>query len=146
MKDLQLSGGDLLVGSRGFATVTGAPYLRQRIALALGEPYGDDPYHPQWGSTIPAMIGAPLLAGTPDLVTSEAARVLQQLMDAQQQQTVSAVLSGTRSQLTAADVIASVDSVSAGQSADPETVQLAIALTTQAGTQIQVSRTVTAGA
>lgn len=146
MKDLQLSGGDLVIGSRGYQTVSGGAYLRQRIALALGEPYGDDPYHPQWGSTLPAMIGSPIRGGTETLITSEAARVLQQLMDAQQQQIIGWTLGGTRAQLTAADVIASVDSVSAAQSPDPGTVQLSVVLTTQAGAQIQVARTVTAGA
>ena len=146
MKDLQLIGGDLVTGSRGYLTVSGAPYLRQRIALAFGEPYGDDPYHPQWGSTLPSMIGSPIEGGTTALVTSEAARVLQQLMDAQQQQITGSVLNGTRSQLSAADVIASVNSVNAVASGDPDTIVLLISLTTQAGTQIQVARTVTASA
>lgn len=142
MRDLQLTNGDLVLAGRGFATVTGSAYLRQRIALALGEPYGSDIYHPQWGSTLSAMLGAPLEPGTPALVSSEASRVLQQLIDAQGQQVTSSSLRGVRSQLSAADVIASVDSIQAAQGADPDVVQLSIALTTKAGTQVAVARTV----
>lgn len=145
MKDLQLVGGDLLPAGRGFATVTGAAYLRQRVATALGEPYGDDPYHPTWGSTLPSMFGTPQSPDTPTLVSSEVARVLDQLIAAQQQQITQSTLTGSRSQLAAADVIATVDSVNAAVAARPDTIAVQIALTTQAGQQLVISRTVSSG-
>ena len=141
MRDLQLSGGDLVVAARGFATVTGAPYLQQRIALALGEPYGGDPYNPSWGSTLPSMLGSPSDPGTPALVSSEISRVMQVLVAAQQTLMAGNAMSGTRSQLSADDVIASVDSVSAQVSADPQAIRAAVSLTTMAGTQTTVTRT-----
>jgi phage baseplate assembly protein W len=145
VKDLQLVGGDLLPGGRGFATVTGAAYLRQRVATALAEPYGDDPYHPTWGSTLHAMLGAPQVGDTSTLVSSEVARVLEQLMAAQRVQITQSVLNGVRSQLSAGDVIASVDSVDASVAARPDTIGVQIALTTQAGQQLAISRTVSGG-
>jgi phage baseplate assembly protein W len=143
LKDLQLAGGDLLPAGRGFATVTGAAYIRQRVATALAEPYGNDPYNPTWGSTLPSFLGTPQAADTATLVSAETARVVQQLSAAQQVQVAASGAAGTRSALNASDVIASVDSVTAAVGARPDTVGVSIALTTLAGQQIQISRTVT---
>ena len=142
MKDLQLSGGDLLPAGRGFATVDGGAYIRQRVATALAEPYGNDPYNPTWGSTLPSFLGTPQAGDTPTLVAAETSRVIQQLMAAQQVQITNAQLNGTKSQLDASDVIASVDSVTAAVAGRPDTVQVNVALTTTAGAQLQITRTV----
>lgn len=142
IKDLQLVGGDLFASGRGFATVTGAAYVRQRVATALAEPYGSDPYHPDWGSALDGYLGTPQDSGTPALVSSEVSRVLAQLVAAQQLTITAASLAGTRSRLAAADVIASVDSVTAGTGARPDSIQVSVALTTQGGQQLQVARTV----
>jgi phage baseplate assembly protein W len=45
--------------------------------LALAEPYGDDRFHPQWGSVLPNYVGTPIGADTEMLVRSEVARVIQ---------------------------------------------------------------------
>ncbi len=142
MKDLQIAGGDLVISGRGLATVTGADYLRQRVALALAEPYGSDPFHADWGSALRGYLGSPQVAGTDAAIASEVSRVLSQLMAAQQLMITSSAMSGTRSQLGAADVIASVDSVGASAGSRPDAVMVAVALTTQGGQQIQVNRTV----
>lgn len=143
IKDLQLVGGDLLASGRGFATVTGTDYVRQRVATALSEPYGSDPYHPDWGSALLGYIGAPQTPGTPALITSEVSRVLAALIAAQQLMITSSAMQGTRSQLAAADTIAAVDSVQAGAGSRPDAIAVAVALTTQGGQQLQVVRTVT---
>lgn len=142
MRDLQLAGGDLVASGRGFGTVTGADYVRQRVATALSEPYGSDPYHPEWGSALHGYLGAPQDAGTPALLTSEVSRVLAQLVAAQQLLITASAMTGTRSQLAAADVIASVDSVNAFAGSRPDAIAVAVALTTQGGQQLQVTRTV----
>jgi hypothetical protein len=143
MRDLQLAGGDLVLSGGDFGTVNGAAYIRQRIATALAEPYGDDPFQPTWGSTLNSYLGAPITAGTSALVASEVSRVLSQLIAAQQRMIISWSLTGTRAQLAAADTIASVQSVNATVDADPETIDVAIVLTTQAGQSIGITRTVT---
>lgn len=144
IKDLQLAGGDLLASGRGFATVTGADYVRQRVATALSEPYGSDPYHPDWGSALSGYLGIPQDTGTDALITSEVSRVLAALIAAQQLMITSSAMSGTRSILAAADTIASVDSVSAGAGARPDAVTVVVSLTTQGAQQVQVARTVSA--
>lgn len=144
MRDLQLAGGDLLASGRGFATVTGADYVRQRVATALAEPYGSDPYHPEWGSALHGYLGGPQDAGTPAMIASEVSRVLQQLIAAQQLMITASAMAGTRSQLASADTIASVDSVNASQGTRPDAVSVAVSLTTQGGQRLQVLRTVSA--
>jgi len=142
LKDLQLVGGDLFASGRGFGTVTGVAYVRQRVATALGEPYGFDPYHPTWGSALLGYLGSPQNSGADALVSSEVSRVLAQLIAAQQQMITSSSLSGTRSQLAADDVIATVNSVSASSGDRPDAVAVAVSLTTVGGQQLQVTRTV----
>lgn len=147
IKDLQLAGGDLIASGRGFATVTGREYVRQRMATALAEPYGSDPYHPDWGSALRSYLGAPQDPGTPAMISSEVSRVLAQLIAAQQLMITSSSLTGTRSQLAAADVIATVNAVNAvqgdaGAGMNPDTIYVALSVTTQGGEMLQVSRTV----
>jgi hypothetical protein len=141
MKDLQLVGGDLFALGRGFATVTGTDYVRQRVATALAEPYGSDPYHPEWGSGLNSYLGGPVTDGVSALIQAEASRVLGQLVAAQQQILRTAALAGTRSQLNAADVIATVDKVSAAPGPQPATVMLSVSLTTRGGPQLAINRT-----
>jgi hypothetical protein len=142
VQDLQLSSGDLVVAGRGFGTVAGTAYLRQRIAMALQVPYGSDPFNPLWGSTLPLMIGQPQTTDVTSLISSEVSRVLQQIIDQQQQVATNNALTGSVTPYDSSDVIASVDSVSAVQSAaDPETIQVTVSLTTYAGQSITLSRT-----
>lgn len=142
MKDLQLTGGDLVASGRGFATVTGADYVRQRVACALSEPYGSDPYNPAWGSALTGWLGSPQTSSTRAMVASEAQRVLASLMAAQQLMLKSAALAQTRSQLNSAEVIARVDGVTASAGTRPDAVQVTVTLTTMGGQQVTASRTV----
>jgi phage baseplate assembly protein W len=142
VKDLQIVGGDLLSSGRGLATVTGAEYVRQRVATALSEPYGSDPFNPTWGSALPGYLGSPQGAGTEAMITSEVSRVLAALIAAQQLLITSSAMTGTRSQLAASDVIASVNGVSAAQGSRPDAIAVSVALTTQGGQLLQVTRTV----
>lgn len=120
----------------------GADYVRQRVATALSEPYGSDPYHPSWGSALTGWLGTPQNDSTQGLVAAEAQRVLNVLMAAQQLALKTASLTNTRSQLNSDDVIASVKSVTASRGSRPDAVQVTVTLTTLGGTQVQASRTV----
>jgi hypothetical protein len=144
MKDLQISGGDLILTGGDLGTVTGAAYIRQRIATALAEPYGSDPFHPTWGSVLSSWIGTPITAGTDALVSSEVGRVLAVLIAAQRAMMTTWALTGTKAQLAAADTIASVDAIDATADPDPEAIDVLIQLTTGGGQQLAVGRTITA--
>lgn len=145
MKDLRIAGGDLALSGGDLSLVDGAGYIRQRIGSALAEPYGTDPFHPDWGSTLTSYLGTPIVAGTDALVASEVSRVLAQVIAAQQAMITSWALTGSKAQLNAADTIASVQSVSAAVDFDPEVIGVRIALLTYGGQQLIVTRTVAAG-
>lgn len=59
MKDLSIVNGDLVPGKGGYEVVTGMPKVRQDLTHALVEPFGNDRFHPGWGSLLPRMIGRP---------------------------------------------------------------------------------------
>jgi phage baseplate assembly protein W len=140
MKTLALRGGDLVVGPAGHQTITGTPKIRQDLALALGEPYGNDRFHPTWGSVLPNYVGTPL---TPDLemmVRAEVARVIAQYIAIQQDEVVADSLGGVRSRYTTDDVISQVTAITATVNAD--TIRVAVSLTTRSQQQVTLTRTV----
>ena len=57
MKALRLEGGDLVVGAGGFETLSGPTKVAQDLRLALGEPMGNDRFHPGFGSVLDTFIG-----------------------------------------------------------------------------------------
>lgn len=144
MRDLRISGGDLILAGGGLALVDGTAYVRQRIGTALAEPYGTDPFQPAWGSTLTSYLGTPIRPGTDALVASEVARVLAQIIAAQRFMITSWALTGSKAQLNAADTIASVQSVDASVDVDPEVIDVRVALLTYGGQQLIVSRSVAA--
>jgi hypothetical protein len=140
MKTLALVGGDLALGDGGYRTLTGAARIRQDLALALAEPYGQDTYHPEFGSVLAAHIGEPLTPELELLVRSEVVRVVQQYVDSQQAQIAADALSGSRSRFSFQDVVQSVQSISTDIQYD--TIKVSIALKTQSGGTVRVLRTV----
>lgn len=145
MKDLRIAGGDLALSGGDLSLADGTAYIRQRIGTALAEPYGSDPFHPNWGSTLTSYLGTPIRPGTDALVASEVSRVLATIIAAQQAMITSWVLTGAKAQLNAADTIAAVQSVSAAVDFDPEVIGVRIVLLTYGGQQLIVNRTVAAG-
>lgn len=141
MKTLALQGGDLVVGPGGHKTITGSAKVRQDLALALGEPYGQDRFHPNWGSVLTDYVGRPVNSDTELLVRSEAARVVQMYIDVQRVEIVEDALAGRRSRFTTADVVARLDDVNTVIQFD--TIRILLSLVTQAQENLTVSRTVT---
>jgi len=141
VKTLALQGGDLVVGPGGHKTITGSAKVRQDLALALGEPYGQDRFHPNWGSVLTDYVGRPVNSDTELLVRSEAARVVQMYIDVQRVEIVEDALAGRRSRFTTADVVARLDDVNTVIQFD--TIRILLSLVTQAQENLTVSRTVT---
>lgn len=141
MKTLALSGGDLVIdSSHGYQTLTGAAKIRQDLSLALIEPYGDDPYHAQWGSLLQSYIGTPLTSDLELLVEQEARRVVTQYMNMQQANISQATTNGTPVGYTTADVVVGITSISGVINFD--ILQLQISLVTAAGQNVDITRTV----
>lgn len=140
VETLALSGGDLVIGPGGLQTLSGAAKIRQDIALALGEGYGNDPYHAGWGSVLPQYVGHPVTDDTPMLVQAEVTRILQQYMTGQQQQLATAAANQQRHTISTSEIIQTVNSVDVTVQYD--SIRVIISLTTMAGQTLQISRTV----
>lgn len=140
MKTLMLQGGDLVVGAQGHRTITGSAKIRQDLALALAEPYGNDRFHPTWGSVLPHYVGTPITADTELLVRSEAQRVVQVYIDIQRNEIVNDALATRRSRFTTADVVARLDDIETRIAFDA--IRVKLHLVTQSQEELTVSRTV----
>lgn len=141
MKTLALSGGDLVINaSHGYQTLTGPPKIRQDLALALIEPLGDDPYHPNWGSLLNKYIGQPLTGDLELLVEQEARRIVTQYMNTQSQAISTSQTNGTPIGYTTSDVVVGITSINGIINYD--TIQLTISLVTAAGQGVDITRTV----
>ncbi|WP_145911441.1 hypothetical protein [Kitasatospora viridis] len=128
------------MGEGGYGMLTGASRIRQDLALALAEPYGNDQYHPTWGSVLSSYIGQPLDAELELLVRSEVVRVLQQYVDGQAADLATDALSGARSRYDYGDVVSQIVSITTIPSFD--TVVVAVELKTRAGAMVKIARTV----
>jgi phage baseplate assembly protein W len=140
MKTLALANGDLVVAPGGHTTLTAAAKIRQDMALALGEPLGNDRFHPEWGSVLPTYIGQPMDAETEMQVQSEVARIVEQQMAVQQRDIAQDSLKGRASRYDAADIIVGIEKLTVSVRYD--TILVTVALVTQAGVRINIKRTV----
>lgn len=140
MKTLQLRNGDFVLGQGGYSTVTGTAKIRQDLALALGEPLGDDRFHTDWGSVLPSYVGQPITSETQMLVQAECARVIQQYIDAQRTGILNDVLNGNRTRYTTDDVVVQVTGIDAN--ADLDSLRVKLSLLTQASQNVTITRTV----
>lgn len=140
MKTLALADGDLVVTPHGHATVSGSDKIKTELGLALSEPYGDDRFHPSWGSYLPSYIGQPMDQTTQMLVEAEVQRVLSNYIFIQRTEVTADSLASIRSRFSTADVITAVLSVQTTTVLD--TIYVKIVLATQAGETIQITKVV----
>jgi phage baseplate assembly protein W len=140
VKTLLLSGGDLVVGPGGHATVSGSSKVRQDLALALGEDYGHDRYHPEWGSVITRFLGAPITPETEMAVYSEVARVLGTYVALQKAALVRDSLQDQVSRFSLGDVVQEVTDITAKIGID--TIFISVTIRTSSGESVTLNRTV----
>lgn len=140
MKTLALSNGDLVVDSGALKTLDGPAKIRQDVALALGENYGEDPFNTGWGSVLPRYIGEPISDDTPMLIQAEVNRILQQYIASQQARLETASLNNQQHTISTSEIIRTVNSVDV--SVQWDTITVLINLTTMAGQTMTISRMV----
>lgn len=141
MKTLALQSGDLVVtGRSGHKTITGLSKIRQDMALALAEPYGDDRFHPQWGSVLPNYVGMPITADVELLVRSEVARVIQAYIGIQQNEIVNDALNQHRTRYSTADVVAQVTNIETAIAFD--TIRVKVTIRTVSSQTVSITRSI----
>lgn len=138
MQTLALVDGDLVVASGSYLTVSGVPKVRQDLYYALHEPYGEDPYHPRWGSILDRFVGQPLTAASKQSVLNEVSRVVKNYMAVQADKVNSSAANSTRSVLDTSDVVTAIEQVAAQSVGD--TILVGVTLRTMNGSNVTVTR------
>jgi phage baseplate assembly protein W len=123
---LALRDGDLQIAGGSYALHDGAAKTQQDVGLALGEPLGNDRFHPGFGSTLWTFIGLPLSPAALLQVQQEASRVVQNYAAIQYDQIQSQVLQQTASRFSTAEIIGQVSSVDVTGLLDTITIKITI--------------------
>lgn len=139
MKTLALSGGDLVVGPTGHATISGTAKIRQELALHLGETFASDRFHPEMGSVLIDYVGELIDDETEMLVRAEVGRVVQQYIAIQQREVLRDNLAARASRFDSSDVVVGIRDVTAR--VDYDSIRVSVSLLTQSGETVQVNRT-----
>ena len=137
MKTLQLKHGDLVIGTNGYATVDGAMMVAQDLRVALGEPVGNDRFHPGYGSALDSYVGMVLDESARFSVEQEVNRVVGNYTAIQRDRIQKDALVATRSRFSTDDVISEVSAVKVTSSMDA--VQVSIGITTMSGKSALIS-------
>lgn len=128
MKTLQLANGDLVIGSGGFVTVTGAAKVRQDLGVAVREPYGTDRFHPRWGSVLVNYIGQPVGPATDMLVRSEVIRLIKNYIAVQGEQMEFDATTGSKTRFVTSEIIQAINKIEVVQERDRYHVRVSLAL------------------
>ena len=112
MHTLALQDRDLAITpGKGFTLYTGTKRLQQDLTLALGEEYGNDRFHPNWGCVLVRFIGLPINDTLRHEVEAEVSRVVNNYLIAQQEFVRQDLIKQVQSRFTTADLMAEVVSI-----------------------------------
>lgn len=140
MKTLAIENGDLVIGPAGHAVVAGTTKVLQDLRSALGEPYGCDRFHAQWGSLLDSYIGSAVVAETELLIRSEVTRIVRNYVALQAEALRQDALAGNRPRYGTNEVIAQIASINVQQEFDRFHVRISLVMVS--GDQVAVAGTV----
>ena len=126
MKTFAIRGGDLVLSGSRYGMVEGIARAQQQISLALREEYGSDRFHPEWGCTLPAMIGSVIDSATPAEIRSEVTRVVRLFIVRQNELIKQRAAAGRRSVVKPEELIAEISSIRTETNQDQVLVKVVI--------------------
>lgn len=126
MQTLEIREGDLVLVGGALATVSGPARVAQDLRMALGEPIGNDRFHPGYGSRLGEYVGLPLVEATRYEVEQEVGRVVGNYGAVQRDKIQRDTVAGVRSRYQTADVLTEVSSVEVTGSLDTVSVRIGI--------------------
>lgn len=118
MKTLLIRDGDLVLGHGGHETITGVAKVVQDLRMAIGEPLGNDRFHPGWGSRTNDYVGGAVEDGVVFSIRQEISRVVENYIAVQRDKIEADVLRGVRSRFGAGEVISDVQDIAVRQVED----------------------------
>lgn len=140
MKTLALADGDLVVTPAGHKTVSGSAKIQQDLTAALVEPYGNDRFNRDFGSTVRNYVGQALDPEIEMLVEAEVNRVIQAYVVTQRREVLSDNLAQRQSRFDTSDVVRAIRKIDVSLSYD--TVRVSVVLVTLAGDRVTLTNTV----
>lgn len=126
MYGLRLTDGDLQIVGGSYQLCDGATKTQQDVGLALGEPLGNDRFHPGWGSQLFDYIGLILDQATLFEIEQEVARVIANYTQVQYDQIQADALTQSASRFTTAEIIGEVTGIDVSAALDTVTVGISI--------------------
>lgn len=126
MKTFAIRDGDLRVEGGNYAMVEGSKKVFQDLSMAVGEPIGNDRFHPNWGTTLDRYIGGVFNAETELLVRTEIFRVVRNYVEAQQAAMTARSMRGQRSPYSSEEVVRGLGGVQIDQRFDRINVKITI--------------------
>lgn len=139
-KALALENGDLVLGPGGFATIEGERKVFQDLSLAILEPYGNDRFHPRWGSLLDRFVGSTLNDETDLLIRSEVTRIIRNYMAVQQDRYSRDIAAGLKPPISAGEMVSRIDNLTILH--DYDRYHLTVRLMTLAGQPVTLTSTV----
>lgn len=139
MRGLQLVNGDIALGPRGYAEVTGVAKIQQDLTLAVLTPYGSDRFHPTWGSTLESQIGSAQGPLTQSTISSEITRVVQNYMLVQNNTLTMAQTNGYTSPYSNDDLVSGIASLAVSSNYDVVSVACTVATASGGTTTLSTS-------
>lgn len=133
-----LLSGDFALDSGNFLTITGKDKIRQDLALALSEEFGDDRFHPQWGSIIKRYLGQLVNPQLQQLVKAEVLRVVKNYIAVQQADVLADSQVDVMGRFNTSDVVRQVLAVNT--SATRDTINVVLVLETLDRTSVQIRK------
>lgn len=142
MQSLAVRHGDLVVGPGGFVAVEGPAKVHQDLNLAILEPFGNDRFHPRWGSLLDRYVGMTQSEETDLLVRSEITRLVRNYMMVQQDAHQRAVNEGRRPKVAAGEMVQNISGIEVTQNLDR--YRVVVTLLTAAGDTVALTSEVMA--
>lgn len=111
MYTLAISSGDLQISGNGYTLADGAAKTKQDLRMALGEPLGNDRFHPGYGSILRDYIGEMLSADTQFQIQQEISRVVQNYIAVQYDRIQADIAQGLPSRFSTAEIVGEVTGI-----------------------------------
>lgn len=136
MKTLEITNGDLVVGPQGFTTISNVSKTRQDLHLALVEVYGNDRFHPRWGSLLDQFIGRSDIADLEFYIQAEVQRVVSNYVAVQADLIEQDMRRGEGTRFATSEIVRGVEDITVITLTDR--VDVAVKLKTVSGNKISV--------
>lgn len=139
MYTLEIRNGDLVLAAGGYDTVTGPPKVGQDLEFAVGEPLGNDRFHPGWGSVLDTYIGLINSSAVAANCRAEISRVVNNYVAVQKDLVQQDASSGLRSRFSTGDLVGSIDSIISDSLYDSIGVTISLRTADQTAVTVDVS-------